>query len=51
MGYLDINDVVRVLVIIEIKFNDVFVGKSFFIIWKGMLLFVRYRTEVEIKAE
>uniref|UniRef100_A0A8W8MUT6 Cytochrome b-c1 complex subunit Rieske, mitochondrial n=1 Tax=Magallana gigas TaxID=29159 RepID=A0A8W8MUT6_MAGGI len=51
VGYLDINDAARALAITEIKLNDVPVGKSLLTTWKGMPLFVRHRTEAEIKAE
>ncbi|XP_022342144.2 cytochrome b-c1 complex subunit Rieske, mitochondrial-like [Crassostrea virginica] len=51
VGYLDINDAARALAITEIKLDEIPVGKSMLTTWKGMPLFVRHRTEAEIKTE
>ena len=51
VGYLDINDAARALAITEIKLDEIPVGKSILTTWKGMPLFVRHRTEAEIKTE
>lgn len=50
-GYLDINDAARAMAITEIKMSDIPVGTSILTTWKGMPLFVRHRTEEEVKTE
>ncbi|XP_061166462.1 uncharacterized protein LOC133175382 [Saccostrea echinata] len=51
VGYLDINDAARAMAVTEVKLTDIPVGTSILTTWKGMPLFVRHRTEEEIKIE